>query len=304
MPVRPGKFQISGLKVWGVLISLQLLLNGCIILPVPWFPTDPHKKPLAVLAERDVVTREEILRKWGAPWASVGDHNLIYIADKTSSNLVLFGYGGGGDLGPMTQRDFIVSFFFDNEGVMKRFETYADTGNHDHCFADGVCFTKETRNVPLVPERVDKEAKQFQAPSEQCVIYVYRSPFINGSSYKEYVDIRIGKAVGTSKYQAKSIGASVPGGYFRWEFESGHFYYLIADFEAVKKYPFVTHFTQHKREAVVAYFQCKPGQLIYASLVVPKSKSKNPQWNFISPGTAQESIRNSRMLAGRVSPLW
>jgi hypothetical protein len=118
------------------------------------------------------------------------------------------------------------------------------------------------------------------------------------------VDIRIGKAVGTYKSPAESIGASVPGGYFRWEFEPGHFYYLIADFGAVKKYPFVTHFTQHKRTAVVAYFQCKPGQLIYAGLVVPKSKSKNPQWSIFAPETAQESIRNSRMLAGRVSPLW
>ena len=295
MTVRPGKFQISGLGVWGILIALQLLLNGCFIPPIPWFPTDPHKKPLAALAERDVVTREEILKEWGAPWASAGGHHLIYIADKPSSMV---------DGVPMTQRDFIVSFFFDDEGVMKRFETYADTGNHDHCFADGVCFTKETRNVPLVPERVDKEAKQFQAPSEQCVIYVYRSPFINGSSYSEYVDIRIGKIVGTSKSQAMSIGASVPGGYFRWEFEPGHLYYLIADFEAVKKYPFVTHFTQHEREAVVANFQCKPGQSIYAGLVVPMSKDENPLWGFFSPETAQESIRNSRMLAGRVSPLW
>jgi hypothetical protein len=118
------------------------------------------------------------------------------------------------------------------------------------------------------------------------------------------VDIQIGKAEGTYKSPAEAIGASVPGGYFRWELEPDHFYYLIADFAAVKKYPFVTHFTQQKRKSVVAYFRCKPGQSIYADLVVPKSKSKSPQWDLVPPETAQESIRNSRMLAGRVSPLW
>jgi hypothetical protein len=289
-------------KVWTCVFALllALILTGCIVLPLPWFPTDPHKEPLAALAEKAAVTREEILQAWGDPWASAGEYNLIYVADKTSSIVIAGSYGGSGSyMGPMTQRDYFVSFFFDESGVMKRVDTYADTGKHDHCFVSGVCFSKKTRNVPLMPEANDNEAKQFRVSPDKCSVYVYRQPFSDGISYKEYVDIQVAIKLDGDFYPATSFGASVPKGFFRWELEAGYTYKLTADFRAVSDYPFVTHYAQPNRASSSTEFQCRSEKLIYAALTVPKSKRKAVIWDYPATNTAKESIMQSRMLAGR-----
>jgi hypothetical protein len=289
-------------KIWACVFAsmFSLLLGGCIVLPIPLFPTDPHKEPLAALAEKDAVTREEILQAWGDPWASAGEYNLIYVADKNSSYVVVATYGGtGSGWGPMTQRDYFVSFFFDESGVMKRVDTYADTGKHDHCFVSGVCFSKKTRNVPLMPKAKDNEAKQFKTSPDKCSVYVYRQPFSNGISYKEYVDLQVAIKVDGDFYPATSFGASVPEGFFRWELEAGYTYNLTADFKAVSDYPFVTHYAQPDRASSSTEFQCRPGKLIYISLTVPRSKKKALIWDYPAPNAAKESITHSRMLAGR-----
>ena len=289
-------------KVWPCVFAsfLSLILASCVVIPLPWFPTDPHEEPLAALAGKDAVTREEILQAWGDPWASAGEYNLIYVADKNSSYVVVATYGGtGSGWGPMTQRDYFVSFFFDESGVMKRVDTYADTGKHNHCFVSGVCFSRKTRNVPLMPEAKDKEAKQFKASPDKCSVYVYRKPFSDGISYKEYVDIQLAIKVEGDFYPATSFGASVPEGFFRWELKAGYTYKLTADFRAVSDYPFVTHYAQPNRASSSTEFQCSSEKLIYAALTVPSSKRKAVNWSYPEPETAKESISHSRMLAGR-----
>jgi hypothetical protein len=287
---------------FAVLLSLQLFLVGCVVVPLPWFPTDPYKEPLAALALREAVTREEILKSWGTPWASASEYNLMYVTDKTSSFIVAGGVGGNGGGAPMTQRDYFASFYFDEAGLMKRVDTYADTGNHDHCFISGVCFSKSTRNVPLMSEAKDKEAKQFKASTGKCVVYVFRKPFSDGNSYKEYVDVQLAIKTGGSFSSATSYGASVPGGYFRWELDTGYTYKFIASFSSAAQYPFVTHFAQPKRASSPTEFQCKSDKLIYAALTVPKSRRKAVHWSYPEPESAKELIKDLRQLAGRYLP--
>ena len=135
----------SGL--WRAIFTLtvaQFLLVSCIpfAIPLPWFPKDPYKNGLQALEHKNSVHRDDIIYDFGMPWAAINDSNFIYIRDKPSS-FIIFGvavYGGGGsaDAGPMTHRDYTVSFYFDGEGNMKSFQTYADTGKHDFCFNNDV----------------------------------------------------------------------------------------------------------------------------------------------------------------------
>jgi len=285
-----------------VLSSFQLSMVGCLAIPLPWFPSDPYREPLASLAKTESVTRKEIVKKWGAPWASAGENNLIYVADKTSSILIVGFYGGGGNAGPMTFRDFFVSFIFDDFGVLTQIDTYADTGNHNHCFDDGICFTKETRNVPLMPEHYDQEAKQFKETIDKCTVYMFRKPYSDGSTYKEYVDIQVAVKADSSFSSDTPYGTSVPGGYFRWELDAGKTYRLTTDFSAVSNYPFVANFSQPTRAPASTEFQCEPEELIYAALMIPKSKKKAVNWSYPEPETAQESIGRLRLLAGYYLP--
>ena len=162
-------------KLCRILVGLgiiQLSVVSCMpfIVPLPWFPEDPYKASLQELDGQRAVHRDDIIKNWGQPWAAINDSNLIYISEKPSSQLLVgyVAYGGGGDawVGPMTYRDYVVSFYFDDEGIMKRFDTYADTGNHDFCFDNNVCFSEQTRNVPLKPEWMDRDAKQFLASTD------------------------------------------------------------------------------------------------------------------------------------------
>ena len=131
---------------------------------------------------------------------------------------------------------------------------------------------------------------------------MFREPYSEGASYKEYVDIQLAKKSDGSFGRAKSFGASVPGGYFKWELESGYTYKLTASFGGVTIYPFVSHFAQPDRASGSTEFQCESEKLIYASLIVPKRKKKAVIWSYPEAETAKESIMHSRLLAGRYVP--
>jgi len=290
------------------LVVCQLLIAGCIpiAIPLPWFPEDPFKDGLEALEHQGAVHRDDIIFNWGKPWAAIDDSNLIYIREKPSSMIIVgfVGYGGtgSGDAGPMTHRDYVVSFNFDEKGMLKRFETYADTGNHNYCFENEVCFSEQTRNVPLSPEWMDKQAKQFHAATEECTLYLFRQPYQDGASYKEYVDIQL-KHI--PKYGLKypfSIGSSVPGGYFRWQLQSGHSYLLTADFNVINSYPFTTHFNHKKRSATSIDVSCERGSIIYLGLVIPKKKKLPVELFVANPQSAQDSILQLKLLAGRYVP--
>lgn len=295
-------------QIFAVLAVSLLFLVSCIpiVVPLPWFPEDPYKASLEDLAAQGPVHRDDIIQNWGQPWAAINDNNLIYITDKPSSK-ILVGYavyGGGGDgyVGSMTHRDFVVSFYFDDAGIMKRFDTYKDTGKHDFCFGNDVCFSEQTRNVPMSPKWMDREAKQFLALPDDCTLFLFRQPFGDGASYGEYVDIQIEKRQNTESGFARSFGASVPGGFFRWQLQSGYFYKVTADFAMVESYPFTTHFIHKKRPATSINVSCELGGVLYLGLVIPKNK-KLPVELFVSKQEpAQDKIKQLQMLAGRYVP--
>lgn len=291
-----------------IFVMAQLSISSCIpiAIPLPWFPKDPYKNSLRALENKNSVHRDDIIYGFGMPWAAINDSNFIYISEKPSSfivvGMVAYGGGGWGDAGPMTYRDYTVSFYFDDEGNMKSYQTYADTGKHDFCFNNGVCFSRQTRNVPLSPGWMDREAKLFKASPDECTFYLYRQPYPDGRSYKEYVDIQLAQIPIYGVAHPYSVGSSVPGGFFRWQLEPGHTYEVSTDFKIIKSYPFTTHFIHEKRRSPSIDILCVPGGVIYIELVVPKSK-KLPVELFASKRQpAQDSIKQLKLLAGKYLP--
>ncbi len=170
-------------------------LSACVAVPYPWFPEDPQAKRLEQLASQEIVTRDEVLRTFGRPWAVVEDDHFVYITDKPSSRIIVGLIGGDGAEGPMTWRDFILVFDFDDDGVMTQFDTYRDTGDHTYCFANGICFEPLSKNTPLAPRKLDARAKEFQPTPGLCTAYLYRDDVTQGRSYKGYVDIKLGESI-------------------------------------------------------------------------------------------------------------
>ena len=294
--------------VVAILAESQILLSGCIpiVVPVPWFPEDPYKDGLEALAKQSAVSRDQIIQNWGKPWAAINDNNFIYIRDKPSSKVfagyIVYGGGGDGTVETMSYRDYILSFYFDNQGMMQQFETYADTGKHKYCFANDVCFSKETRNVPLSPAWMDREAKQFLASTDECTLYFYRQPYEDGASYKEYVDIQIEQIPNFGLKYPSSIGSSVPGGFFRWQLQAGYSYELTTDFTIIESYPFTTNFIHKKRPGMSINILCEPGGMIYIGLMVPNRKDIPAKLVISKAQPAQKIIKQLRLLAGRYLP--
>jgi hypothetical protein len=280
---------------------------------VPLFPADPYSDRLGEIEEDGAISRQDILSKFDTPWAEIGQNGFVYISDKPSSALlwgVVGGYVTEGGALPMSRRDFIATFDFDSQGMLTGFETYQDSGNHDHCFSNGICFKREQMNVPLAPKWMDAVAKRFEPKTGYCAIYIYRDDYTGGKSYAGYVDIQIAekkKSIGMARYPrtiSRSIGSSVPGGFFKLYFDPQFDHRLTATFAPVKSYPFKTNNIQDKRKRVVVHSTCTENQVSYYRLAVPKDKKLDTVFQQQEKQQAQLKIGKLQLLAHRYSDVF
>jgi len=293
------------------LVVFTMVLLGCIAVavPVPWFPEDPYQDLLDHFAGQKSLAREEILDSFGEPWVAIGNKTFVYISDKPSSK-VLWAWGvaspggasvGESGIGDMTHRDFVLVFDFDEDGLMVQLDSYKDSGDHEHCFVNGICFEAQSENTPLAPPMFDSESKEFRPTPGLCTVYLYRDDITHGKTYWGYVDIKLGELRGRQSH-AVSAAASVGEGFFRWQVLPGRKYQLIANFEDVNSFPFTVHTGHEERAETRLDFICGEGRIIYFRLAIPKRETRKPELHMMETIAAQTQIKQRHLLMGRYRP--
>lgn len=274
------------------------ILSSCIAVPVPWFPRNPYP-PEQIRFLEDSVHRTEVVSRLGAPWANLDTRTFVYIADQDSGYILWGVYGGSGGAVPIN-RDYFLVIDFDEHGLVRHYETWADSLRHQHCFDNGVCLERRTFNIPLAPPREDAEAKRFEPEPGRCVVYVFRDPDGTGLSENTYADIRFQDT--WSRF--RRIATSVEHGFSRLVFTPSKFIQLEVSVKAQsladrQHGPFDNEPPGEKKIPVSKHFSCADGQLRFLRIYVPEKNRASIAFHEVDPDVAQKKMSEMRLLLER-----
>lgn len=282
-----------------VAVGFLLVLAGCVpfAIPIPWAPSDPFadiKKEF----EKGELSLADILLYMGEPWAAIGDRTFVYVNSKPSS-IVLYGVAGYGgesaaDAAPMTTKDFVLIIDFDDQGVARNYETYADSLLHEHCFENGVCLARGTLNALLLPPHFDQSSKLFESKQNECSVYFFRDkPESDVGSENDYVGILVRRR--GADWPLKSA-VSVESGYSHWILPAQTEYVIETDFLSPRYYPFDTKTRTSNRQNLRKNFKCESGELLFVRFALPSSKRIPTVLEFVSENVGREKVSELRRL--------
>jgi hypothetical protein len=276
-----------------------LALSSCVVIPIPWFPENPYSSEQTEFLDSENVNRAEVVSKLGLPWANLGQNVFVYVASKNSAFVLVGSYGGGGIDQPIN-RDYFLIIDFNEEGFVSGYETYADSLRHNYCFENGICLVSKTFNIPLAPTKLDEQAKQFEAISNKCVVYIYRDNVGEGMSENGYTDIR--SPGGTYKF--RRLATSVEHGYNRIEFTPSKFLRLQSQTQPPmvsgdKHGPFDNNPSGEKKPPSNLVLTCLAGEIHYLRIYVPERNDRPIQFHPVEAEVARAKIIKANLLLDR-----
>jgi hypothetical protein len=273
---------------------ILLILSACV--PIPWFPENPYSEESKSFLSGSNVTRIDVDSQFGQPWANLGVSTFVYVASKASAYILIY---GGSDL--PVNRDYFLVVDFDDDGFVSKFETFADSLRHNHCFGNGICLESKTFNIPLAPSSLDAKAKQFVPEPDKCVVYIYRDREGIGMAENGYANILFRDSSSYSRF--RRLATSVEYGYSRMEFTPSKILEIRIEMQS-PKHGGLDDLSDNDpdgewKEPVNNKLTCNAGTLNYFRLYVPEKNDRKIEFHTVEPEVAQHQIRGIKLLLDR-----